>query len=109
MADVVPYVEEHMRIVRQKATSSRKGLLWVQNEHGRTFASWFVKKVSEEIDDPRCVIRDTMVDDIQLFVTGNNTFDRGGDDIDDEPNCVGVGEGTLLRKSGKRKLTMSMT
>ncbi|KAM7268765.1 hypothetical protein ACFE04_010931 [Oxalis oulophora] len=40
-----------------------------------------------------------MVDDIQLFVTGNNTFDRGGDDIDDEPDCLGVGEGTLLRKS----------
>ncbi|KAM7251019.1 hypothetical protein ACFE04_022902 [Oxalis oulophora] len=124
MADVVSY-EEHMMIVRQKAAKSKKGLQWVQNEHGRTFASWFSKKVSEEIDDPRCVLGDTvcwlsygsnhLVFQFKGYIVNGlkfNTEDRdnvttvqnngvtGGDNIDDEPNCLGVGEGTLLRKSG---------
>ncbi|KAM7256713.1 hypothetical protein ACFE04_012454 [Oxalis oulophora] len=51
MAEVVPYVDEHMKILRVKAHATRKGIQWIQNEHNRSFASWFAKKVSEDVDD----------------------------------------------------------
>ncbi|KAM7275089.1 hypothetical protein ACFE04_016955 [Oxalis oulophora] len=33
MVDVVPYIEEHMRLLLRQTAVSRKGLQWIRNEH----------------------------------------------------------------------------
>ncbi|KAM7256392.1 hypothetical protein ACFE04_012133 [Oxalis oulophora] len=65
--DVIPYVEEHMQMLSSKATLVRKGPLWVQNEHSRTFVSWFKQKVRSQLSSDEDGISDTqkMEDDTQ--------------------------------------------
>jgi hypothetical protein len=45
MADVAPYVDEHMTILRQlNYTRSQK---WLNNEHNRSFTGWLKERVKE--------------------------------------------------------------
>ncbi|KAM7269114.1 hypothetical protein ACFE04_024611 [Oxalis oulophora] len=91
--DVIPYVEEHMQMLSSKATLVRKGPQWVQNEHNKTFVSWFKQKVRSQLSSDEDGISDT--------------YEKGGNDDDDEPNCLGVGEGITIRKRANRKSEMS--
>ncbi|KAM7272790.1 hypothetical protein ACFE04_027453 [Oxalis oulophora] len=97
-----------MQMLSSKATLVRKGPLWVQNEHSRTFVSWFKQKVRSQLSSDEDGISDTvrcsrgmdesMVEDLELFVTSSRQYEKGGNDDDDEPNCLGVGEGITIRK-----------
>ncbi|KAM7251547.1 hypothetical protein ACFE04_023430 [Oxalis oulophora] len=58
--DVMPYVEEHMQMLSSKATLVRKGPQWVQNEHSRTFVSWFKQKVRSQLTSDEDGISETI-------------------------------------------------
>ncbi|KAM7270425.1 hypothetical protein ACFE04_029639 [Oxalis oulophora] len=50
---------------------------------------------------------ESMVEDLELFVTSSRQYEKGGNDDDDEPNYLGVGEGITIRKRANRKSEMS--
>ncbi|KAM7272481.1 hypothetical protein ACFE04_027144 [Oxalis oulophora] len=52
---------------------------------------------------------ESMVEDLELFVTSSRPYDKGGNDDDDEPNCLGVGEGITIRKRANKKSEMSIS
>ncbi|KAM7258157.1 hypothetical protein ACFE04_013898 [Oxalis oulophora] len=103
----------------RRATISRKGPRWVYNEHGKHFVDWFKNKVRDRLrtdeaeisDIIRCGrgMDDVMVEDSELFVTSSRTLEKGGDDVDDELDCIGEGEGITIRKRRDRKTEMSLS
>ncbi|KAM7262247.1 hypothetical protein ACFE04_021324 [Oxalis oulophora] len=50
---------------------------------------------------------ESMVEDLELFVTSSRQYEKGGNDDDDEPNYLGVGEGITIRKRANIKSEMS--
>ncbi|KAM7265927.1 hypothetical protein ACFE04_003610 [Oxalis oulophora] len=98
MADVVPYVEEHMRLLRRQAAVSRKGLQWIQNEHVRTFESWFAKKVNEELDDSPNRVPDTIPFNSSSLEESIGGCGSGGDNLCRQASSGSFSSGNKVAK-----------